>query len=256
MLYQPGIMGRLRRRLQTDRNLLKKILAEWKEEQSAIVSYLAMLNTDFLAGNGRKLCALLGSERLCLGLYSLGLLDRDWALDAVGVGNAVAGSPDVGIFDLLSPILNVWGGFIERNPDLSGKFLESMEGGGFLFDLEGDQVEQRTRQDAELKERFKKVEKKLQKSQLDLGRAVEQVNGLRVENEDLRKKVREFEAEFEKKLGESLARKRKEWFERYQDIDREEASKEAERLESLLQEPGARLHYRNAPMRNTALWPI
>ena len=30
------IMGRLRRKLQTDGNLFKKILAEWKEEQSAM----------------------------------------------------------------------------------------------------------------------------------------------------------------------------------------------------------------------------
>ena len=235
MLNQPRIMGRLLRKLQTDKNLLKKTLAEWKEEQSAVVAYLAMLDTDFLAGNGRKIRALLGPERFCLGLYSLGLLDREWALDAVGADNAAAGSPDVGIFDLLAPILNVWGGFIERNPDLSGKFLESMEGGGFLFDLEGDQADLKTRQDPELKERFRKVEKKLEKSQLDLGRAVEQVKGLRIENEDLRKKLREFEAEFKKKLGDSLARKRKEWFDRYQEIDREEASKEAERIESLLQ---------------------
>ncbi|MGC9967127.1 MAG: NYN domain-containing protein [Syntrophobacteraceae bacterium] len=232
---QPQVMGRLRRKLQMDKNSLKKILAEWKEEHSAIVSYLAMLDIDFLAKNGPKLSALLGPERFCLGLYSLGLLNRQWAMDAVEADNAMTGSSDVGIFDLLAPTLYVWGGFIEKNPELSKKFLESTEGGGFLFDLDGDQIEQRTRQDPELKERFRKVEKKLQKSQLDVGRAVEQLNGLRAENEDLRKKVREFEAEFEKKLSDSLARKRKEWFERYQDVDLEEASKEAERLESLLQ---------------------
>jgi Skp family chaperone for outer membrane proteins len=235
MLYQPQIMGRLRRKLQTDKKLLKKILAEWKEEQSAVVSYLAMLNPDLLAKNVRKLKVLLGPERFCFGLYSLGLLDRQWAMEAVEADNAAAGPHDVDIFDLLAPTLVVWGGFIEKNPDLSKKFLESTEGGGFLFDLEGDQGEQKTRPDPELKERFKKVENKLQKSRLDLDRAVEQLNSLRSENEDLRKKVREFEAEFEKKLSESLARKRKEWFDRYQDVDLEEGAKEAERLESLLQ---------------------
>ncbi len=235
MLYQPQIMGRLRRKLQTDKKLLKKILAEWKEEQSAVVSYLAMLDPDLLAKNGRKLKVLLGPERFCFGLYSLGLLDRQWAMEAVEADSAAAGPPDVDIFDLLAPTLVVWGGFIEKNADLSKKFLESTEGGGFLFDLEGDQGEQKTRPDPELKDRFRKVENKLQKSRLDLDRAVEQLNSLRSENEDLRKKVREFEAEFEKKLGESLARKRKEWFDRYQDVDLEEGAKEAERLESLLQ---------------------
>ena len=114
----------MRRRLQTDRNLLKKILAEWKEEQSAIVSYLAMLNTDFLAGERAGSYALCSGPSVCAWAFiRLACWTGTGALDAVGVGNAVAGSPDVGIFDLLSPILNVWGGFIERNPDLSGKFL-------------------------------------------------------------------------------------------------------------------------------------
>ena len=142
----------------------------------------------------------------------------------------------MGLFDLLSPILCVWGEFIEKNPDLSRKFLESVEGAGFLSTWKEIKArEQKTRQDPELKERFKKVEKKLQKTQLELGHAVEESNSLRAENENLRKKVREFEAEFEKKLSVSLARKRKEWFGRYQDLDRTEASKDAERLESLLQ---------------------
>ena len=47
--------------------------------------------------------------------------------------------------------------------------------------------------------------------------------------------MNECEAEFEKKLGSSIRGKRKEWFERYQSLDREGALKEAERLESLLQ---------------------
>jgi Skp family chaperone for outer membrane proteins len=235
MLQQPRIMGRLRRKLQTDEAFFEKIMVEWKQEQSAVVSYLAMLDADFLAKNRGKICALLGLERFCLGLYSLGLADRQRAEELVREDNAGAGCADVGIFDLLAPTLHVWEGFIEANPGLTKEFLDSTQGGGFLFDAEGEQVEQRSGRDPELKERFKKVEKKLQKSQQELGRINEQLNGLRVENEDLKKQVREFEAEFEKKLGDSLARTRAEWFERYQDLDLEAAAKEAARLESLLQ---------------------
>ncbi len=86
-----------------------------------------------------------------------------------------------------------------------------------------------------MKERFAKVEKKLHKTQLELGHAVEESNSLRAENENLKKKVREFEAEFEKKLNLLLVQKRKEWFGRYQDLDLHGAAKDAERLESLLQ---------------------
>ena len=234
-LSQPRVMGRLHRKLQTDRSLLKEILAEWKKEQPSIISFLSMLDTGFMAENSHKLNALLGPERFCLGLFSLGLLNRQWAIDAIEAEDAMMGSPDVGIFDLLAPVLYVWGGFIERNPELSRKFLETTEEGGFLFDLEEDQAGQDTRPDPDLKERFRKVEKKLQKNRSDLVRTVEQLHGLRIENEDLRKKVREFEAAFEKKLNESLAQKRKEWFERYQDVDLEETAKESGRLESLLQ---------------------
>ncbi len=235
LLYQPQIMSRLRRELQTDKIFFEKILAEWKEEQSATISYLAMLDSDFIAKNLWKLRALLSAERFCLGLYSLGLLDRQWAADAVQEDNAQTGPPDVGLFDLLAPTLYVWGGFIEKNPDLSKRFLESAQGAGFVFDMEGEQIEQSARRDPELKERFGKVEKKLQKTQLELIGAGEQLSSMRRENESLRKKIREFEADFEKKLSDSLAQKRKEWFERYQDLDLEGAAKEAGRLESLLQ---------------------
>ena len=83
MLHQPPIIGRLRRELQTNKILLEKILAEWKEEQSATVSYLAMLDSDFMAENRWKIRDLIGPARFCIGLYSLGLLDRQWAMDAI-----------------------------------------------------------------------------------------------------------------------------------------------------------------------------
>ncbi|MGA2404032.1 MAG: NYN domain-containing protein [Syntrophobacteraceae bacterium] len=235
MLYQPPIMSRLRRRLQTDKILFEKVLAEWKQEQSAVVSCLAMLDGDFIAENQRKIRGLLGPERFCVCLYLLGLLSRQWARDAIMEDDFWFQPPDESLFDLLTPILDVWGGFIETHPDLSEKFLKSKAGSGFLFDLEGDRTGQTTRRSPELREPFKKVEKKLQKAQLDLVRAGEQLNSVRSENEDLRKKLRECTAEFEKKLSHSLAQMRKEWFERYQDLDREEMLKEAERLDSLLQ---------------------
>ena len=54
MISQPLIMSRLRRRLQTDKILFEDVLTEWKEEKSAVVSYLAMLDNDFIAENHRR----------------------------------------------------------------------------------------------------------------------------------------------------------------------------------------------------------
>ena len=235
MLYQPPVMGRLRRRLQTDKIFFEKVLAEWKQEQSAAVSFLAMLDADFIAENRRKIRDLLGPERFCLCLYLLGLLSRQWAGEAIGEDDFWSQPADESLFDLLTPILDVWGEFIETHHGLAEKFLESKAGRGFLFDLEGDRTGQRARRDPESREPFRKVEKKLQKAQLDLVRAGEQLKSLRGENEDLGKKLGECAAEFEKKLSHSLAQMRKEWFERYQALDMEKMPKEAGRLESLLQ---------------------
>jgi hypothetical protein len=235
MLYQPQIMSRLRRELQTDKIFFEKIFAEWKEEQSATVSYLAMLDSDFMAENRWKIRGLIGPARFCIGLYALGLLNSQWVMDAVLEDDFWSQPPDVSLFDLLAPTLSVWGEFVEKHPDLSREFLESKAGNGFFFDLEEDQTEQRTGRAPELREPFGKVEKKLKKTQLELIRAGEQVNSLRRENESLRKKIRECETEFENKLSESLNRTRREWFERYQYLDKEGAVKEAERLESVLQ---------------------
>ena len=63
MLYQPRIMGRIRRKLQKDKIFLEEMLAEWKEEQSATVSYLTMLDSDFIAKNLSKIRALVGPAR-------------------------------------------------------------------------------------------------------------------------------------------------------------------------------------------------
>jgi len=235
MLHQPRIMGRIRRKLQKDKIFLEEMLHEWKEEQSAIVSYLAMFDCDFIAKNLLKIKDLVGPARLCLGLYSLGLSGRQWAADAIMEDDFWSEPATASLFDLLVPTLTVWGEFIEKNPGLSKGFLESTQGAGFLFDMEEDQTGQRTGRDPESKEPFRKVEKKLQKTQLELIRAGEQLNSLRKENEGLRKKIRECETEFENKLSESLNQRRREWFERYQYLDREGAGKEAERLESLLQ---------------------
>jgi len=235
MVFQPPIMNRLRRELQKDKGFFKKILAEWKDEQSAVVSYLVMLDGDFLAENVWKIRNLLGPARLCIGLFSLGFLDRQWAVDAVMEDHFWSRRPDASLFDLLLPTLSVWGEFIEKHPDLSEKFLESKEGSGFMFEIESDRAEQESRRGKESKEPFKKVEKKLQKAQLELISAEERLNNLRNENEDLRKRMLECEKDFENSLSDSLNRMRKDWFERYQHLDREEAVKEAGRLESLLQ---------------------
>ncbi|MHC1726551.1 MAG: NYN domain-containing protein [Syntrophobacteraceae bacterium] len=235
MITQPVIMGRLLRRLQNDGPLLEKILTEWREEHGPIISYLAMLDSDFLTENWRKIKDLLGPERFCIGLYALGLLNRKGFRSLLEEESFWSTRPDESLFDLLVPVLSAWGGFIEKHPELAKKFLESEKGTAFAFDLEGEEIEQKTRQNPELQDRFKKVEKKLEKTQVELNRAGEQMTHLRGENEELRKKLRELEGEFDRKVSESIARQRREWFERYQYMDREGAAKDAERLESLLQ---------------------
>ena len=144
MLPQPLIMGRLRRRLQTDKMLFEEVLAEWKEDKSAVVSYLAMLDSDFIAENHREIRSLLGPERFCICLYALGFLNRKWAMEAIREDDFWTQPPDETLFDLLTPTLYVWGEFIETHPELSKKFLESSEGSGFLFDMEGEQNEHGT----------------------------------------------------------------------------------------------------------------
>ncbi|SPF44980.1 hypothetical protein SBDP1_520035 [Syntrophobacter sp. SbD1] len=234
MVLQPPIMNRLRRELQTNEKFFEKILAQWKEEQTAVVSYLGMLDSDFIAQNIWKLRDLLGPERFCIGLCALGLQAVQRVAETVVEEDFWSKLPDADLFELLVPTLTVWGEFIEKHPGLSADFLQSQEGNSFLFDIEGGQTEQE-KPGAESKEPFKKVEKKLKKAQLDLVHIGEQLSGARGENEDLRKRIKGYETEFEKKLADAVSRIRREWFERYQHFDREGAVKEAERLESLLQ---------------------
>lgn len=233
--HRPPVMDRLRRELQTNGVFFRKVLARWKVEQVAAVTYLAMFGTAFVGKNLWKLRDLFGPARLCAGLCSLGLLDLEGVAEAVETEAFWSRPAEAALFDILVPTLAIWGEFIENHPDISEKFLESKAGGGFLFDLDSDQndVEEESEQGA--RGASKKVEKKLKKVQSELARTAEQLGGLRIENEVLRKRIGECEAEFEKRLSSSISSKRKEWFSRYQSVDREGAAREAERLETLLQ---------------------
>lgn len=235
IFHRPPVMDRLRRGLQNNTGFLERVLARWKVEQAAVVSYLAMFSVDFISTNLWKLKDLFGPARLCAGLCSLGRLELDRVAEAIKTDDFWSRPADTALFDILVPTLAIWGEFIEAHPEISAKFLESKAGSGFVFDLESDP----DREDEEIspasRAPFKKVEKKLRKVQSDLVRTTEQLGSLRAENEELRKKINECEAEFEKKLSSSISRQRKEWFERYQSLDRQGVLKEAERLESLLQ---------------------
>jgi len=244
-INQPVIIKRFRRAIQANPVFFDKVLSEWKEEQPAIFSYLSMLNSDFITQNLWKIRDLLGPARLCIGLFSLGFRILQRAEDVIDQNEFWVEAQDAALFDILVPTLAVWSEFIENHPDLSQEFLAGEEGGGFIFDIEAGQSEQNKGPVPEPKEPFKKVEKKLQKTQSDLTRAGEQLNSLRSENDDLRKKLKEFEFEFEKRLDNEIHRMRKKWFERYQDLDRKEAAKEVERLESLLQRTRRALELQN-----------
>lgn len=235
LFHRSPVMGRLRRELQTNAGFFQKVLARWRGEQASMVSYLSMLRGDFISASLWKLRDLFGPARLCAGLLALGLLDLGPVAEELETGDFWSRPPEAALFDILVPTLSVWGEFIENHPEMSEKFLESKAGGGFVFDLE-------TGEDLEEEESVpasgavsKKLEKKLKKLQSELVHTTGQLGDLRAENEELRKKMNECEAEFEKKLSGSMSLKRKEWFERYQALDTAGALKESERLESLLQ---------------------
>ncbi len=235
LFHRSPVMDRLRREMQTNAGFFQKVLARWRGEQASAVSYLSMLRGDFISENLWKLRDLFGPARLCAGLLVLGLLDPEPVARALETGEFWSRAPEAALFDILVPTLSVWGEFIENHPEMSEKFLESKAGGGFAFDLE-------TGEDLEEDESApgsgavsRKLEKKLKKLQSELVRTTGQLGDLRAENEELKKKMNECEAEFEKKLSGAVSRKRKEWFERYQALDTAGARKESERLESLLQ---------------------
>ncbi|MDR3554220.1 MAG: NYN domain-containing protein [Syntrophobacteraceae bacterium] len=237
IFHRPPVLERLCRELQTNAIFFGKVIGRWRAEKPTEVSYLAMFSSDFISRNVWKLRDLFGPALLCAGLCSLGLLDLARVVEALETEAFWSRAPDAALFDILVPTLSVWGQFIENHPDISEKFLDSKSGDAFLFDLESDRAdaEETEEEPSSRSGPLKKVEKKLRKVQSELDRAVEQLGSLRNENEALRKKMIECEKEFEKKLVASISLKRKEWFERYRSIDREEAVKESERLGSLLQ---------------------
>ena len=237
-LSQPLVISRLKRRLQLDKDFLKQALAGWEEDRPEILAYLAMLDRDFIGDNWKRLKDLLGPLRFFLALYLLGFFKEDRFLYILDEQNFWSQEPDEQVFDILIPSLSAWGGFIEKYPELSKKFLESEKGADFAFELDNEEVVDRrgkTRYDPELQERFNKVEKRLEKALVDLNRADDQISHLKAENEELRRKLKELETNFERRLAESIAVRRKQWFERYQYLDREAAAHETSRLESLLQ---------------------
>lgn len=236
MLAQPLIIGRLRRRLQSDPALRTNTLAVWREEHQVVVAYLEMLDRDFLAANWMQIRDLLGPERFCIGLCALQFFRDERLADLPDTPDFWSRQPDENVFGILLPVLDAWGSFIETHPDLAKKFLAGEKGADFVFELGDEEPERdRPKPGQDTREPFRKVEKKLEKTQVDLLRAGEQLSHLRSENEELRKKLKELETAFDQKLNESIASRRKQWYERYGQVDLEKASEEAGRLESLLQ---------------------
>jgi hypothetical protein len=236
-LSQSLVINRLRRRLPLDTNILKEALAGWEEDHPEILAYLTMLDGDFIAAHWRQLRDLLGPARFFLGLYLLGLFKRPGIPAILDDKTFWTQEPDEAVFEILIPSLSAWGAFIEKHPELSKKFLQSDKGADFAFELDSEQTERKGKGkfDPELQERFKKIEKRLEKVLVDLNQAGDQVAHLKIENEELRRKLKESETNFERNLTQSIAARRKEWFERYQYLDRESAARETSRLESLLQ---------------------
>ncbi|MFZ2446878.1 MAG: NYN domain-containing protein [Syntrophobacteraceae bacterium] len=240
ILSQPVTMVRLQRRLRADIAFLDRVLDAWSDESPAL-AYLSMLDIDFVASRWRQIRDLLGPERFCLALFLLDAFRHGDFVKILGEKDFWSPAPDKRMYELLVLPLTVWSRFVEENPEAAEKLHEevghdpSPDFGFGTHHLEEEEDGPRREPEPESSEPFKKVEKKLQKAQDELTRATEQLAHAKAENEDLRKKLKECEIDFDRKLRESAAQQRAEWFARYRGLETETASGEAARLESLLQ---------------------
>ncbi len=238
ILSQPVTMVRLQRRLKTDIGFLDRVLDAWAEEFSGL-GYLSMLDGDFVAARWRQLRDLLGPERFCLSLFSLGAFEEETFTNLLAEKDFWTTAPDRTMLELLLLPLAAWGQFVRENPEAAQRLQEGfdLELGPLLgFDSHGSEQEiPAPVPEPESAEPSKKLEKKLQKTLDELSRANDQVAHMKAESEELRKKLKGFEADLDRKVRESVSDMRKELFARYGDIEPAKLAAESSRLGSLVQ---------------------
>lgn len=237
-LSNPVTVIRLQRRLHSDIDFFNSVLDAWCEE-STTMTYLSMLDGDYVFARWRQLRDLLGPERFCLALFALGAFEEEGFADLLNREDFWSPAPDKSMYELLLMPMVVWGQFVADNPEKADEIQEDFNQALHELvgpDFTGYKDEQPSPIPVEAPaEPSKKIEKKLQKTHDELRRANEQISALKTESEALRKKLKEFETDFARKLNESAARLKSELFGRYRELDPSKLAADASRLGSLLE---------------------
>lgn len=239
-LGQPVVTGRIMRYLQTDGRFLDEVLQVWGEEAAAPI-YLGMLDSEFVADRWRQVRDLLGPERFCLSLLYMDAIDNPSFAEILEREDFWQPSPHEGVPELFSVPLAAWGQFIRENPEAAARLRKELNlepGPGsptWLPDGGREKESPHPGHEPEPADLSRKVEKKLEKAQIELARVSEQLAAVKSDNDELRRKLRESETDFEHRLKDSSERLKNEWFARYLGLDPKVLSGEAARLDSLLQ---------------------
>ncbi len=236
-LSSPVTIARLQRRLHGDMQFFNLVLDVWCEESTAM-SYLSMLDGDFVLARWKQLRDLLGPERFFLGLFALEAFEDERYAGLLEKENFWTPAPDRTMYELFLLPLSVWSRFAAENPELAEKLDQDMgrEMRGLLgIDWPRYRGEQPAQASPPVPEPTKKFEKKLQKKLDDLANANEQLSAFKTENEGLRKKLKELEADFNQKLRDSAAELKGEMFVRYRGIEPVKLAADATRLTSLVE---------------------
>lgn len=234
LLQQPHVVARLQRSLSGDEAVLDEILQVWGQEQLTVMAFLEMLDRDFVRDNLQSLKNLLGPERFLAGLKVLGiltdpeyrsLLDEDfWERQL-----------DMQLVSPLVPFWDLWNDLVRQFP----------QAGGWLRDSgpirEGAPAEDRRetgqppgKEVRALEERCLKLQKKLNKAEVEKAQLLREVSRYRREQDELRKRLLQREESSGQALREALEGMRLAWFKRYQAADQSVVKEAVDLLDSLL----------------------
>jgi len=239
-LRLPVVKARLTRHLETDSGFLDDALQVWGEEAAA-PAYLGMLDSEFVAERWRQVRDLLGPERFCLGLLYIDAIDTPPFSEILEREDFWQDRHEEGVPELFSVSLAAWGQFIRENPETAALLRSELRLDQAPDKLAGAPDGGREKEsaalghEAEQADRPRKFEKKLEKVQGELARVSGQLADLKSENDELRRKLKESETDFEARLRDSAERLKNEWFARYVELDPKFLTGEAARLDSLLQ---------------------
>jgi len=238
LFRQLQIQVRLRRFLQSERHVLDLVLTIWGQEKLSFVAFLEMLDRSFLLDNWDHLRSLLGPARFLAGLHLLGYLEDADFREFIGE-DFWEPRVDSEVVEPLVPIWEIWKEFVRQHPR-AHNWIEGMMTPAPAGESEEDseKSEEKPHESPRREEeRRKKLELKLEKAQEEQSQLQQQLARYRKENEELRKKAGEWEQQFENRLEEAIAGRRREWFQRYEryQADEERSLEDAQKhLDSLL----------------------